>query len=955
MSVKQEATETVRTTLVDSHTSVSDAAKLSNDNFPNIAALEDSEAQESEFQFLKRLVNDLSKQCELLKVPERRGEQWRATAARLSSEVLPDTHIGLFGATGSGKSSLLNCLLDRDILEKRGNGDACTAFVSRVVWNDDPITHGRVTFVSLEVWKAEVETFLNVLYDGVANAMEDSISYAKKEESQIWAKLDAVYPSLCGALRPDITVEDILSLDRGLKNCFGKTLDYYGEDADDLTDNLRAVVRRASQMDTDDELVEADDPQPSSWPLVAEVEYHVDADILRGVVLVDLPGVQDSNAARDQIALKYLGRLDHVFVVAGAVRASDSNPFAGNLAPGIRQILMGEDVYYLSSYRIFSVTWPVDHRCKWLQRYPSTQGDVCLLPTKTSVNDAGDARLMKDEFWEIARKINECDKLRRQLETQIKHNASAPQKGKKRPRSPTDGGGSVGKRRQNISSASLGSARAGGRRSAFPTNPGGTPTNTPTGDNFKDLHVHLKRQTDELESLRARQEVLRPSLLRLAAIERRQNIQSKWPRRFVDAVSTHMGEAGNQALPAVFCTSAETYRRQQHGTTPLSDCDSDAGISSLQQHVQQLGRNRRNWFLKLFIRDIRSHALTVEDYLRVTGEKATGSDEEMERDAGIARFMLRWYSASFHEVRKDDHGIFSTAFQVLESVCEQLESEMVDILSHAFIGSLRAAPHTASGTSLQTFNELASLVKWNTLLAYVRRDGVFHTDWNASMIAPMKDDILGVWTQTFKQLDLSQEGHERVQDLHDEVATILGQIRESAAQDEARALFAPRVDEFTAQAALNTESAIQAALDAAQAKLTLGQRNISRGMADKLQTELFSAYASARDAEPGIGVALRTKSNFREKIQQDGSRAFENVAEKTIDGVRTLLREVCADLRAALFRCAIAMESDISVLWARVEGGGTGDSELFLRRVAHEVTVQILDHVAKSPFYEPLP
>ena len=116
----------------------------------------------------------------------------------------------------------------------------------------------------------------------------------------------------------------------GLRNCLGQTLDFYGEDADDLADDLHAAIRRASEIDSDDEMLEVGDQQSSFWPLVAEVEYRTDADILRGgIVLVDLPGVQDSNAARDQIALKYLGHLDHIFVVAGAVRASDSNPFAG--------------------------------------------------------------------------------------------------------------------------------------------------------------------------------------------------------------------------------------------------------------------------------------------------------------------------------------------------------------------------------------------------------------------------------------------------------------------------------------------------------------------------------------------------------------------------------------------------------------------------------------------------
>lgn len=183
------------------------------------------------------------------------------------------------------------------------------------------------------------------------------------------------------------------------------------------------------------------------------------------------------------------------------------------------------------------------------------------------------------------------------------------------------------------------------------------------------------------------------------------------------------------------------------------------------------------------------------------------------------------------------------------------------------------------------------------------------------MVSRLKDDVLGTWTQTFKQLDLLQKDHTRVQDLRDELSIVFGQIRESAAQDESRALLAPRVDDFATKAAVNAENAIQTALDAAQAKLTHGQREISRSMADKLQTELLGAYAFARAADPGIGVALRTKTNFRERLQHVNVQAFENVAEKTVDDVRALLRDVCSNLRAALFRCAVTVSSPFVVAY----------------------------------------
>ena len=116
----------------------------------------------------------------------------------------------------------------------------------------------------------------------------------------------------------------------------GRTLRFTGEDAEELTENLRDVVRRETLGDLDEDLMDVDVPQPSFWPLISEVEYRCNAEILRGVVLVDLPGIGDINAAREQVALDYLGRVDHIFIIAAAVRASDSNIFAGQLSARLR-------------------------------------------------------------------------------------------------------------------------------------------------------------------------------------------------------------------------------------------------------------------------------------------------------------------------------------------------------------------------------------------------------------------------------------------------------------------------------------------------------------------------------------------------------------------------------------------------------------------------------------------
>ncbi|XP_048338522.1 uncharacterized protein LOC125425079 isoform X2 [Sphaerodactylus townsendi] len=61
------------------------------------------------------------------------------------------------------------------------------------------------------------------------------------------------------------------------------------------------------------------------WPIVKCVKIQVaQAEVLKtGVVLVDLPGIRDSNAARDSVAKEYLKNCNAVWVVASITRAVD--------------------------------------------------------------------------------------------------------------------------------------------------------------------------------------------------------------------------------------------------------------------------------------------------------------------------------------------------------------------------------------------------------------------------------------------------------------------------------------------------------------------------------------------------------------------------------------------------------------------------------------------------------
>nr|KMM65718.1 hypothetical protein CPAG_02062 [Coccidioides posadasii RMSCC 3488] len=64
--------------------------------------------------------------------------------------------------------------------------------------------------------------------------------------------------------------------------------------------------------------------ESSLWPFVKIVRVYLEAAVLRlGLVLTDLPGFRDANAARVLTTRQYLSNCDHIFVVSGISRAID--------------------------------------------------------------------------------------------------------------------------------------------------------------------------------------------------------------------------------------------------------------------------------------------------------------------------------------------------------------------------------------------------------------------------------------------------------------------------------------------------------------------------------------------------------------------------------------------------------------------------------------------------------
>ena len=69
---------------------------------------------------------------------------------------------------------------------------------------------------------------------------------------------------------------------------------------------------------------------PAFWPLIRQVNVRCNAAALStGALLVDLPGVADANAARNNIAKDYMKKCDCIWILAPITRAVDDKTARG--------------------------------------------------------------------------------------------------------------------------------------------------------------------------------------------------------------------------------------------------------------------------------------------------------------------------------------------------------------------------------------------------------------------------------------------------------------------------------------------------------------------------------------------------------------------------------------------------------------------------------------------------
>ncbi|KAI0600034.1 Dynamin family-domain-containing protein [Biscogniauxia sp. FL1348] len=280
------------------------------------------------------------------------ADAWLTSIREIRERAKPTrTVVGVVGNTGAGKSSVINALLDEERLLPTNCIRACTASPTEISYNysEDPGERYRaeIEFISTQDWVRELEILFSDLLDSNGEVSRES-SNNDSDAGIAYAKLKAVYPAKTKDMLARTTPNDLAN-EPAVRGVLGSVKNLKDESAQNLYRRLQHYVD-SREKSTGAEHKKRDLPM-EYWPLIKVVRIYTKADALStGAVLVDLPGVQDSNAARAAVAANYMKSCTGLWIVAPITRAVDDKTAKTLLGNTFKRQLKYDGTYSAVSF-----------------------------------------------------------------------------------------------------------------------------------------------------------------------------------------------------------------------------------------------------------------------------------------------------------------------------------------------------------------------------------------------------------------------------------------------------------------------------------------------------------------------------------------------------------------------------------------------------------------------------
>ncbi|KAI7088860.1 hypothetical protein KC356_g3005 [Hortaea werneckii] len=240
------------------------------------------------------------------------------------------TVVGVVGNTGAGKSSVINAMLDEERLVPTNCMRACTAVVTELSYNHSNSETSRyraeIQFIEPEEWRKELKILFEEVFDENGTITRE-ISNPDSQAGIAYAKIRAVYHRHTKEMLANSTIDSLMRA-KSVTDVLGTTRRINEKEPHDFYRRLQNYVdskeKGTEKLDKNGNKITNPKREFEFWPLIKVVKIYTKADALStGAVIVDLPGVHDSNAARAAVAENYMKQCTGLWILAPINRAVD--------------------------------------------------------------------------------------------------------------------------------------------------------------------------------------------------------------------------------------------------------------------------------------------------------------------------------------------------------------------------------------------------------------------------------------------------------------------------------------------------------------------------------------------------------------------------------------------------------------------------------------------------------